>query len=329
MKCRVVNVYPYFRNQGGAQNVALQLAENLNAAFPIVLISTPPEDVPEAYRNRAEYKRLSLATVRRLDDGNTVFISHHRKTTLILILFQMLLLRKLPLIHVAHSTFTNLRRITLFPKKCVAISQTVKRNMTDYFKVPEKNITVIYDGVKDSATKEILSVQKSGQINILFAGRLCKLKRQVLIAEYLQDKLPPHIHLFFAGEGEDREALVRAIGDNKQMHYLGQIDMKKEIGRFHYTLLFSEKEGLPLTLLESCMFGHPMLTNDIPAAMEINKNGKTGFVYRDIKSLADGLDNLPFPGSAEYEALSENARKEYEDKFREETMIEKYKMIMQ
>lgn len=201
--------------------------------------------------------------------------------------------------------------------------------MTDYFKVPEKNITVIYNGVKDLATEEILSVQNSGQINILFAGRLCKLKRQVLMAEYLQDKLPPHLHLFFAGEGEDKDALVKAIGSNKQMHYLGQIDIRREIDKFHYTMLFSEKEGLPLTLLESCMFGRPMLTNDIPAAMEINKNGKTGFVYRDIKAFADGLGKLPLPGSDKYRALSENAREEYEDKFREETMIEKYKMLMQ
>ncbi|HBN47356.1 MAG TPA: hypothetical protein DD401_07175 [Prevotella sp.] len=328
MRNRVVNVYPYFRNQGGAQNVVLQLAENLNADFPTVLISSPAKDVPDGYRNRAEYKRLSLATVRRLADGSTVFISHHRKTTLILILYQILLLRKLPVIHVAHSTFANLRWITLFPRKCVAISQTVKHNMIDYFKVPEKNITVIYNGVRDLASREILSVQDVGQINILFAGRLCKLKRQVLMAEYLQDKLPPHIHLFFAGEGEDKEALVKATGDNKQMHYLGQIDIRKEIGKFHYAMLFSEKEGLPLTLLESCMYGRPMLTNDIPAAIEINKNGKTGFVYRSIKAFAEALGKLPFPGTAEYKALSENARKEYEDRFREETMIEKYKTLM-
>ena len=73
MKDRVVNVYPYFRNQGGAQNVVLQLAEKLNSSFPIVLISTPAKDVPDAYRNRAEYRHLSLSNVRRLADGNTVF----------------------------------------------------------------------------------------------------------------------------------------------------------------------------------------------------------------------------------------------------------------
>ena len=329
MKDRVINVYPYFSNQGGAQNVVLQLAENLNAAVPIVLISTPAKDVPDAYCNRAEYKRLSLATVRRLADSKTIFISHHRKTTLILILYQILLLRKLPLVHVAHNTISTHRWITVFPKKCVAVSQAVKHIMTDYFKVPEKNITVIYNGLKDSANKEILSVQRSGQINILFAGRLCKLKHQVLIAEYLRDKLPSHLHLYFAGEGDDKEALMKAIGSNEQMHYLGQIDIKKEISRFHYTMLFSEKEGLPLTLLESCMFGRPMLTNDIPAVIEINKNGRTGFVYPNIQSFADGLYKLPLPGSDKYKALSENAREEYEVKFREETMIEKYKMLMQ
>lgn len=329
MKDRVVNVYPYFRNQGGAQNVVLQLAEKLNSSFPIVLISTPSKDVPSAYRNRAEYRHLSLSNVRRLADGNTVFISHHRKTTLILLLFQILLFRKLRLIHVAHNTITTLGWITVFPKKCVAVSQAVKHTMTDYFKVPEKNITVIYNGLKDLASKEILSVKKSEQINILFAGRLCKLKRQVLMAEYLRDKLPSHLHLYFAGEGDDKEALMKAIGSNEQMHYLGQIDIKKEISRFHYTMLFSEKEGLPLTLLESCMFGRPMLTNNIPSAIEINKNGEAGFVYQNLQSFADGLDKLPLPGSAEYKTLSENARKSYDDRFREQTMIEKYKELIQ
>lgn len=327
MKGRVVNVYPYFGNQGGAQNVVLQLSEKLNTSFPIVLISTPIKDVPDAYRNRATYKQLSFSNVRKLADGNTIFISHHRKTTLILLLFQILMFKRLPLIHVAHSTFSNLKWTTFFPKRCVAVSQTVYRNMVEFFNVPKKNITIIYNGIKDLADKDILSVAKSEHINILLAGKLRKLKRQVLIAEYLQDKLPPHIHLFFAGEGEDKEALLKAIGKNKQMHYLGQIDIKKEIKKFHYMLLFSEKEGFPLTLLESYMFGRPILTNDIPAAKEINKDGETGFVYNNLKHFANKLNELPLPGSDEYKVLSANARKEYENKYREEYMINKYKEL--
>lgn len=327
MKVRVVNVYPYFSNQGGAQNVALQLSEKLNTSFPIILISTPTEDVPEAYRKRATYEHLSFANVRKLADGNTLFISHHRKTTLMLLLFQLLMFRRLPLIHVAHSTFTNLKWMTFFPKRCVAISQTVCRNMIDYFHVPKMNITIIYNGIKDLADSSILSVPKSEQINILLAGRLCKLKRQVLIAEYLHDKLPPHVHLFFAGEGEDKKALRKAIHKNKQMHYLGQINMQKKINKMHYMLMFSEKEGLPLILLESCMFGRPMLTNNIPAATEINSDGETGFVYNNLKQFADKLEELPLPGSDAYKVLSANARKQYEEKFREEYMINKYKEL--
>jgi len=328
MANRVINIYPYFRNSGGAQNVALQLAERLNGSFPIVLISTPVDEVPEVYRQRANYQRLTLRHVKRLADGRTVFISHHRKTTLILLLFQALLLRKLPIVHVAHSTFVNLRWATWFPKRCVAISQAVRQNMIDYFKVPKKDITVIYDGVKDLADGRILMVPASEQINILFAGRLCKLKQQVRMAEYLQDKLPPHVQLYFAGEGEDKDALLDIVGKSGQMHYLGQIELCKEITRFHYVLLFSEKEGLPLTLLESCMFGRPMLTNNIPAAMEINKDGKTGFVYADFQSLADGLRKLPLPGSEPYKALSRNARKEYETKYREDIMVKRYEKLL-
>lgn len=308
--------------------MALQLAERLNGSFPIVLISTPVAEVPEVYRRRANYQRLTLRHVKRLADGQTVFISHHRKTTLILLLFQALLFRKLPIVHVAHSTFVNLRWATWFPKRCVAISQAVRQNMIDYFKVPKKNITVIYDGVKDLANGRILAVPASEQINILFAGRLCKLKQQVRMAEYLQDKLPAHVQLYFAGEGEDKDALLDIVGKSGQMHYLGQIDLCKEITRFHYVLLFSEKEGLSLTLLESCMFGRPMLTNNIPVAVEVNKDGITGFVYADFQSLADGLGKLPLPGSEPYKALSRNARKEYETKYREEIMVKRYEKLL-
>lgn len=40
---KVITVYPNFANLGGAQNVALQLAQALNEnSLPVVLTSTPP-----------------------------------------------------------------------------------------------------------------------------------------------------------------------------------------------------------------------------------------------------------------------------------------------
>ena len=249
MASRVINVYPYFCNQGGAQNVVLQLAEGLNSSFPIVLISTPIKDVPQQYRERADYMPLSLSNVMTLANNKTTFISHHRKTTLILLLYQKLLFKKLSIVHVAHNTFSNFKWATFFPKICIAVSHTVKQNMIDYFKVPEENITVIYNGVKDLANEDILNISQSERINILFAGRLCKVKHQVVIAEYLQDKIPSHVHLYFAGTGEDKDALTKIVCKNKQMHYLGQIELQEEINNMHYVILFSEKEGLPLTLL--------------------------------------------------------------------------------
>lgn len=326
-RMRVISVYPYFSNCGGAQNVALQLAERMNGEKPVVLIETPVDVVPLSYQERAIYMPFNLANVFRLSDRHTVFISHHRKSTLKLMILRLLLFRRLRVLHVAHSVFHNLRWLGWFPRHIVAVSETVKQNLEDYFRVPEVNITVVYNGLEDRG-KNVCRDNSEAVIRILMIGRICPLKRQVMLAQQLKDRLPSHVRLYFAGTGPDESKLRQVVVHQSQMDCLGHIQIEKEISRFHYILLFSEKEGLPLTLLESCMYGRPMLTNDIPAALEINSDGETGFVFHDVDFLAKGLEDLPLPDSDAYQRMAANARRRYEERFREETMIAAYKKIV-
>lgn len=324
---RVVSVYPYFSDYGGAHNVTLQLANKLNEDKPIVLIETPIDAVPLPYKGKAIYMPFNLTNVLRLADNRTVFISHHRKSTLKLMILKCLLCHRLKVLHVAHSTFNNLRWLGWFPKNIVAVSNAVRHNLEDYFRIPAENITVVYNGVEDKGA-EVHCERKGSVIRILMIGMIWSVKRQVMLAEHLKGKLPSHVELYFAGTGPDERKLRQVVAHQSQMDCLGHIQVEKEISRFHYILLFSEKEGLPLALLESCMYGRPMLTNDIPAALEINSDGETGFVFHDMDSLAKGLENLPLPDSDAYQRMAANARRRYEERFREETMIAVYKKIV-
>lgn len=325
---QVISVYPNFTNKGGAQNVTVQLAKALNEhETPIILIKKCTKVVSE-YEQKVKFMELTWRNVRKLAKENVIFLSHHRKCTTLLMLYKIVLGKKLHVVHVAHSTFENLKYLSLFPQKIIAISNGVKENLEQYFGISPQRIHVIYNGVKDQYDVNKVVDNTSGKIRILLPGRICALKQQVKIVEYCKGKLSPHIQIDFAGDGDERERLKQAIKDSSQFHYLGFVSMKDCLPRYDYVLLFSEKEGLGLSLIEGCMFGKPLITNDVPAVLDVNEDKKTGFVYPTFEKLVEGLNQLPLPGSEEYKWLSANARKKYEHRFTEERMIAAYKDVL-
>lgn len=325
---RIVSVYPNFANQGGAQDITLQLAEKLNEGEkPVILAETPLADIVTDYRNRANFVSFGWKAVRTLANDDTLFLSHHRKSTALLMFFSFLMRKRLHIVHVAHSTFSNLRLFCCFPKTVVAISNGVKKNLTDYFRVPDSNITIIFDGLKDCRNCRNMKTDRK-EIHILLGGRICSVKQQVEIVRQTRGKIAAHVHIFFAGIGDEVELLNKEIENESQYHYIGFINISENLNRYDYVCLFSKNEGLSLSLIEGLMFGKPLITNNLTAVLDVNKAGETGFVFPDFDSLAKGLNDLPMPDSEEYKRLSLNARLRYEDMFVEEKMITKYKEVI-
>lgn len=324
---KVISIYPNFSNNGGAQNIILKIAQSLNKYEPIIL-SENVDDIDIDYKLQANYLSFSFKVVRELAHRDVLFLSHHRKTTSVLLLYSYLIKNPLHIIHVAHNTFTNLKYLTLFPKRVIAVSNGVKENLIHYFHFPEQRIQVIFNGLEDYRS-ERCSRLDAHNIRILIPGRICSVKQQVEIVKRTKGKLLSHVHIYFAGVGEDEFELRNVIGDSMQYHYLGYINLAENINRYDYVCLFSQKEGLPLSLIESCMFGRPMITNDLSSVMDVNVDGETGFVFKNFDSFITGLNTLPFTGTPEYIRLSNNARKRYEEYFTEDRMIEQYRRVIQ
>ena len=127
---KIVTVYPYLWDRGGAPDLALELARELNTeGKPIVLTNSP--SIHECYMNlNVEYKRFSLKNIWRYCFGDEIVVlSHHRKQTSILVLLNLFLFfNKLKIVHVAHNSFDNLKWACFFPKKVIAVSNSVKDN---------------------------------------------------------------------------------------------------------------------------------------------------------------------------------------------------------
>ena len=326
---KVISVYNNFANTGGAQDMALRLAGSFSPhTTPIVLTRTSAGHITGDYEKAADFMQLSRKQVkdilRRWPDA--VFLSHDRKSTTRLMIYKTMGLRNLKVVHVAHSVFDNLRRFTLFPEHVVAISKAVEANLKDYFKLPAQRITMIPNGLPDRGVKE---PRRGPGIRILLMGRIYALKRQLEIAEALDGYLPEGTELYFAGTGPQEHELTQLLAAKKNMHFLGQIDPAKHICDYDYVLLFSQKEGLPLSLIEACMYGRPMITNTLPSVLEINEPGTTGISCRNLDELRSMIKDLPAPSSREYIRMARNARERYGQLFTESRMNEAYRSLLE
>ena len=165
---RVISIYSNFANQGGAQDVTLQLAHALNETdTPIVLTDTPLSKIDAVYKNKAVFEQFSMRNVFKYASCNTVFLSHHRKNTTLLEIFRIIAFWKtFNIIHVAHNTFSNLKYLSWLPKNIISVSNGVKENLVDYFWQQPQNVHVVFNGIKDFYRKSE-QIKEDGVVKVL------------------------------------------------------------------------------------------------------------------------------------------------------------------
>lgn len=328
---KVITIYPHFEERGGASDLALSLAQLLNVKEkPIVLTNSAINK--DYIQLNISFERFNFSNIRKYHSKDTIFISHHRKYTTILVLVNyFLFINKLKIIHVSHSLFYNLKWISFFPKHIVAVSNAVKENLISFFKLKEENIQVIFNGIYDYyVSNEHLDNAKfsNKEIKIILPAALLPVKQQVELVKRTKGKISSHVKIFFAGKGPDEEKLRLEIGDSDQYVMLGFVDIYKVLYDYDYVCLFSQKEGLPLSLIDGCMFKKPLITNNINSVLDINVNAYNGFVLSGWSELIKCLNNLPLVGSVEYDRLSFNSRIVYENKFSLDMMLDNYKILL-
>lgn len=329
---KVFLVYDKLDRKGGVQTILFNLFHSLSIKGVDCFILSPIPFSNYIDRNRVppvSYLQLGFKALRHLR-GSLIF-SHSRKTTTLLIILKRILGLDCEIVHVAHSVFHSKNMFTLFPDRVIAVSHAVKRNLEEYFRVRNDRIRVIYNGLEDVIGEVSLpSYQPDKQIRILHAGRIVPVKRQVEIVHRLAKKLKQNIKIDFAGEGSDGDRLKAAIENSgcSNFSYLGYQDcIPRLTEKYHYVLLFSEKEGLGLSLVEGCMAGRPLITrgvNGCEACSEVCSDGYNGFIINDFEHLAQQLSGLDEISCDEYFKLCSNSRKLFEERFLITSMVESY-----
>jgi len=323
---KIFHLYTSFSNDGGAQRVAWDLYKNLMPnEINYLCGETEPHLCIKKFQT-CQYVKFSIKTV--IENKDAIFISHHRKLTTYLMLLNKTFYRGLKIIHVSHNEFNSGKILTFFPDTIIAVSYKVRENLVDYFNLNCQNINVIKNGLQDRFKSKAIRRFNPHEIKILYPARINSTKQQILIVENVNKKLNPNISIDFAGDGEDKLKLENICRGNSQFRYLGYVNIDEIIDQYDFVMLFTKKEGLPLSLIEACMFQKPILANDVGGNIEVLNNGYNGFLLSDFSALSSELNKLVELTSQRYSVLATNARNKYLTSFLNDEMYSKYRKII-
>lgn len=177
----------------------------------------------------------------------------------------------------------------LFGNKFIFLSEAQLDNFKKYTLLKQKlnhNSFIINNFIED---KSILNKipNSNKQINILFVGRLTKLKGIDDLIK-LSNLLPGDFVLNIIGKGKFKKA------NNKNFKYHGEIN-NEEIFKYYdcsnVFILPSYTEVFPITILEAMARGLVILVSDIPGMREIITEGRNGYLFPpgEIKKMEEIL----------------------------------------
>lgn len=330
---RLMSIYTSLDYIGGAGkvcvNLHLGLLETGKFKSGKVVSKTSFKELADVYKQflkPEDYQKFYIKSIFKQSE-EWIIISHHRKLTTYLILMSKLYRKKLRLIHIAHNVFKNLKYFTLFPETTIAVSKAVEKNLQSYFK--QSNTQVIYNGIK---SPEEVNTRKYDPNNIVITlpAIIWEVKQQLLIADFLKDKMPENITLQFAGDGPDLEALNKIVKNQSQLKTLGYIeDINTLYKKSDYVLLFSKIEGLPLSLIEAQSYGVPIICNDVGGNLEILEPHKNGFYVANLEALLSLFQSLGDINSDTYKFMKQASLNNFNQNFRFDIMIEEYMKVIQ
>ncbi|SNU02005.1 Glycosyltransferase involved in cell wall bisynthesis [Ruaniaceae bacterium KH17] len=98
-------------------------------------------------------------------------------------------------------------------------------------------------------------------------------------------------------------------------------------GRYHVLVNVSSSEGLPVSIMEACSFGIPVIATDVGGTSEIVRDGVNGILLSadpTTDELAHAITRLSLTSHDSYESLRLSARSIWEDEFNSEANYRKF-----
>lgn len=289
------------------------------------------------------FKLSALIKKRKID-----FVHSNSRTTQVL---GCLLNRfwGVPHISTCHGFFKRRFFRKVFPcwgQKVIAISEPVKEHLIKDFKVDEKNIVLIHNGIDVDKSRILacpvgrqnpesrMEIKKSlglGEGPVVgIVARLSDVKGHTYLIEAMSNVLEkiPDAQLLIVGEGkmkEDLVKLVKSLEIEKNVFFIAEVnDTKDVLSVMDLFVMPSLKEGLGLSLMEAMAFGLCVIGTEVGGIKSLIQDGYSGLLARpkDSEQLSRAILGL-LQDEQKRKSLGKNAQTFIYRNFPLEEMIQK------
>ena len=165
------------------------------------------------------------------------------------------------------STLRAARRVIVLSKEQAAF-------VTETYGVDPAAVDVLPNGVSDAFLIDRRTGPRStGRLRLLCVGRLTAQKNMTRLLHAIAQVTAP-VELVIAGEGEERPALERTIAELglTNVYLVGAQTGPALVDRYAWAdafVLASDREGMPLVVLEAMAAGLAIITTDVPGTREL------------------------------------------------------------
>jgi len=337
-------------NVGGITSYCLTLAAGIKKrGNNIYIASSGGEVLPKFQESGINYFFVPLKTKNELSPKiifsaikltkfirkNNIDIIHtNSRTTQVLgcLLHRLTLARH---VTTCHGFFNNKISRVMFPcwgEKIIAISEQVKDHLINDFKVDNKRIEIINNGIDiekfNSRIKSNLNIGEGPVIGII--ARLSDVKGHEFLIRAFKLVLNnyPQAKLLIVGEGKMKVRLVKLVEDlgiDKNVVFIpGISDTREALSVMDVFVMPSLQEGLGLALMEAMSMGLAVIGSDVGGIKTLIQDKQNGFLVKpaDHQALAQALIVL-LADAGKREALGLKARKFISLNFSQDKMISK------
>lgn len=226
--------------------------------------------------------------------------------------------------------------LALFTHQLVTVGIKVKNDLLKARIGKENLYSVVNPGLElnnlPSKSEALKTLNLSAdQVYCSFIGRLTQIKRpdrMLEVVEELQHR-GSRLHFIVAGGGELLQQCQKvSLAKNLPITFLDWYkDIEVVLAASDITLLTSDNEGTPISLIQSQMAGVVVVSTNVGSVSEIIKEGETGFLTTFLSSdIADKLELLQSNENLRIQ-MGSNAKAFATDLFSVKNMVRKYQDI--
>ena len=189
-----------------------------------------------------------------------------------------------------------LRHVISAADSVIVFSEEQRKFLQNKYGLELAKITIIPNGVGEEYFIKQKDFSAKDPFNLLYVGRLTSQKRVGLLIQAMA-VLKQHAQLTLVGSGDEAHAL-KQLADKLQLtnvHFAGYKaapEIRQILNGSDVFVLSSDREGMPLAVLEAMAAGLPIVATDAPGTRELVSGVGVLVDRADAKEIAKKVDKV-------------------------------------